>query len=135
MPFLGVEVISLSQKLALMARNPFTPASALPLGFGSKPQPIFVYFSQGVLLLTCVVEGGRFDGAVLEIRICGCHIFKIAFVKECVLKEDMFKIHLYEPVRKTASVSEVSQGKKNACDQMESTEGQNQDWCGKGSRT
>lgn len=115
-----------------MATNPFTPASALTMGFGSKPQSTFLPVCPR---LTCVVEGSRFNGAVLEISVCGCHIFKIAFVKECVLKEDMLEVHRYEPVRKTASLSEASQGKEDICDQMESTEERNQELCGKGSRT
>lgn len=123
------------KKLTQMAVNPFAPASALTMGFSSKPQTTFVYSSQCVYPLTCVVEGGWFDGAVLEISICGCYVFKIAFVKECVLKEDMLKVHLYEPVGKTASLSEVSQAKRNARGQMENTEGQNQELCGKGCMT
>lgn len=77
----------------------------------SKAQATFLYSSRGAHLLTCVVEDGGLDGAVLEIGICGCYVFKITFVKECVLKEDVFKIHLYEPAGKTASLSEDSQEK------------------------
>lgn len=77
----------------------------------NKPQATFLYSSKCIHLLTCVVEGGWLNGAVLEIGICGCDIFKKAFVKVCVLKEDMFKIHLYEPVEKTISLNEASQEK------------------------
>lgn len=111
----GVEAISSLLRLAFMTVSPFTTNTFTVTWLwvvASKAQATFLYSSQGTHLLTCVVEDGWLDGAVLEIGVCGCHIFKITFVKECVLKEDMFKIHLYEPAGKTASLSEASQ-KKN----------------------
>ena len=53
-----------------------------------------------VRVLTCVIKDGRFNGAVFEIGISGCNVFKIALVKECVFKKNMFKVHLCEPVEK-----------------------------------
>lgn len=51
--------------------------------------------------LTCVIKDGGFNGAVFEVGISGCNVFEIALVKERVFKENVFKIHLCEPVEKT----------------------------------
>lgn len=70
-------------------------------------------FSLLIFLPTCVIKDGWFNGTIFEVGICWCYIFKIALVKECVLKEYMFKVHSCEPVGRSWPLSDSSEKKRD----------------------
>lgn len=80
--------------------------------FLANTGPPLLPSTHSTYLLTCVIKDGWFNGTVFEIGISRRNIFKIAFIKECVLEEHMFKVHLCEPVGETLASEWFIQEKK-----------------------
>lgn len=86
-------------------------------------------FGSSAQVLTCVIKDGWFNGAIFEIGISRCNIFKIALVKECVLKEHMFKVHLCEPVEKILASEWFVQEKRRHITKKENAQRQKKENC------
>lgn len=80
--------------------------------FLANTDPPLLPSTHSTHLLTCVIKDSWFNGAVFEIGVSRCNIFKIAFIKECVLEEYVFKVHLCEPVGEMLVSEWFIQGKK-----------------------